>query len=64
MPNREQYKKQSDAKKLRALAEYEKRKKQGESRLCERCIRLEQTKRNREKPKIKLEIKDVIVRWD
>lgn len=66
MPNKQQYQRQADTRKLKALAEYEKRVKKGESRLCERCIRIEQMRRAKEavKNEINIEFKDVIIRWD
>ena len=67
MPTASQYAKETNAKKLRALAEYEKRKAalpNGE-RLCERCIRLElkRTERRQEKYKADLTFGDYLVDW-
>lgn len=70
MPNREQYNRQAQARKLRALAEYEKRRNElpelpNAERLCERCIRLEQMRKKErmEKYRVKIEFKEVIVDW-
>jgi hypothetical protein len=70
MPNKEQYNRQAQSRKLRALAEYEKRrselpKLENAQRLCERCIRLEQMRKKdrMEKYNVKIEFKEVIVDW-
>ena len=70
MPNKEQYSRQNENRKLRALAEYEKRRGllpalTNAERLCERCIRLEQLKKKEriERGSVRIEFKTVIIDW-
>jgi len=67
MPTATQYAKETTAKKLRALAEYEKRKATlpNAERLCERCIRLElkRTEKHKEKYKADIIFGEFVIDW-
>jgi hypothetical protein len=67
MPTANQYAKEITAKKLRALAEYEKRKAilPNAERLCERCIRLElkRTEKRQQKYKADITFGEYLIDW-
>ena len=56
MPTQLQYIKQTERLKLMALAEYERRKKLTNDKLCERCIRLELAHKEKRAENYKCEI--------